>query len=80
MIEAAVDAPTISIKGKGANGITQTFKITGDRHNIDFMDILLQAKVDILYSSIMKFDQYLKKLEFVEESLPTTNNAIVWSW
>ena len=49
MLKNAENAPTINIKGKGSNGITQTFKITGDRHYVDFLDILLQAKVFLQY-------------------------------
>ena len=47
LIRTAVDAPTVTIKGKGDVGIDQTFKITGDRHFVDFLDILLQAKVKL---------------------------------
>jgi len=78
MIEAAVDAPTITIKGKGSSGITQTFKITGDRHNVDFMDILLQAK-DVDGKKIPEEDLRAEIQTFFAAGQETVATGLNWA-
>lgn len=78
MIAAAVDAPTITVKGKGTGGITQTFKITGDRHNVDFMDILLQAK-DVDGAQIAEDDLRAEIQTFFAAGQETVATGLNWA-